>query len=105
MKGGMGVVGMIATIRKEYENGKEKLEKAEAQAVADYATNKDAYFAARRDLVSQKDQMDVELQTAGGNLQQFGEDKAVNQHEVGAASQYLGQLSTSCDSLLKQYDN
>jgi chromosome segregation ATPase len=104
-KGGTGVIEMIAQVRMEYQNGKTMLEKAEAQAVVDYANNKDAYHAARRDLVSQKDQLEVELQTAQANLAQYGEDKAANEREVAATKVYLGQLSQSCDSLLKNYDN
>jgi DNA repair exonuclease SbcCD ATPase subunit len=104
-KGGMGVIGMIATIRKTYESGKLKLEKAEAQAVLDFGNNKDMYYAARRDLESQTDQLEVELQTAHGNLAQYKEDKSANENEVGATNMYLGQLSSSCDSLLKNYDN
>jgi len=104
-KGGMGVIGMIATIRKKYESGKLKLEKAEAQAVLDFGINKDAYYAARRDLEAQSDQFEVELQTSHGNLAQYKEDKTTNENEVGATNMYLGQLSTSCDSLLKNYDN
>jgi len=105
MKGGQGVIQMIATVRNEYQNGMTQLEKAEAQAVADYSTNKDAYYAAKRDLISYKDQLEVELQTAQGNLQQYGEDKTTNVGEVSDTDVYLGQLAGSCDSLLKNYDN
>merc|ERR1719271_1973370 len=103
-KGGTGVIEMIAQVRMEYENGKAELEKAEAQAVLDYANNKDAYHQARRDLVSQQDQLEVELQTAEANLQQYQEDKAANEKEVESTKVYLGQLASSCDSLLKNYD-
>lgn len=103
-KGGTGVIEMIAQVRMEYENGKAELEKAEAQAVVDYANNKDAYHQARRDLVSQQDQLEVELQTAEANLQQYQEDKAANEKEVESTKVYLGQLASSCDSLLKNYD-
>merc|ERR1719380_133460 len=75
MKGGMGVIGMISTIRNEYEGGKLKLEKAEAQAVLDFGNNKDAYYTTRRDLESQNDQLQIELQTAHGNMGQYKEDK------------------------------
>lgn len=105
MKGGQGVIQMIATVRNEYQNGMTQLEKAEAQAVADYSANKDAYYAAKRDLISYKDQLEVELQTAQGNLQQYGEDKTTNVGEVSDTDVYLGQLAGSCDSLLKNYDN
>lgn len=105
MKGGMGVIGMISTIRKEYEGGKLKLEKAEAQAVLDFGNNKDAYYTSRRDLESQNDQLEIELQTAHGNMGQYKEDKTTNQNEVAATNVYLGQLGTSCDSLLKNYDS
>lgn len=103
-KGGTGVIEMIAQVRMEYENGKAELEKAEAQAVVDYGNNKEAYYAARRDLVSQQDQLEVELQTAEANLSQYQEDKAANEKEVEATKVYLGQLANSCDSLLKNYD-
>jgi len=104
-KGGTGVIQMIATIRNTYQTGMTQLEKAEAQAVVDFGNNKDMYYAARRDLIGQKDQLDVELQTAGGNLQQYGEDKTTNEQEVAATNVYLGQLGTSCDALIKNYDN
>jgi len=103
-KGGTGVIEMIAQVRTEYENGKAMLEKGEAQAVVDYANNKEAYYQARRDLVSQQDQLEVELQTAQANLSQYQEDKAANEKEVESTKVYLGQLSSSCDSLLKNYD-
>jgi len=103
-KGGTGVIEMIAQVRTEYENGKAELEKAEAQAVIDYRNNKEAYYQARRDLVSQQDQLEVELQTAEANLAQYQEDKASNEKEVEATKVYLGQLANSCDSLLKNYD-
>jgi chromosome segregation ATPase len=103
-KGGTGVIEMIAQVRTEYENGKAELEKAEAQAVVDYANNKEAYYQARRDLVAQQDQLEVELQTAQANLAQFQEDKAANEKEVESTKVYLGQLASSCDSLLKNYD-
>merc|ERR1719316_859876 len=63
-KGGRGVIEMIATVRKEYEQGKADLEQAEATAVADYEQYKTDYQAMRRDLVSQQDKFTVELQTA-----------------------------------------
>merc|ERR1719231_2036750 len=89
----------------EYEQGKSDLEKAEEQAIKDYNAAKAQYQATRRDLVSQQDQLEVELQTAEANLSQYQEDKAANEHEVEATKVYLGQLSNSCDSLLKNYDN
>merc|ERR550514_835584 len=44
-KGGTGVIEMIAQVRKEYEQGKADLEKAEAQAIADYNKYKAEYQA------------------------------------------------------------
>eukprot|EP00746_Dinoflagellata_sp_MGD_P163202 gnl/MRDRNA2_/MRDRNA2_91113_c0_seq1.p1 gnl/MRDRNA2_/MRDRNA2_91113_c0~~gnl/MRDRNA2_/MRDRNA2_91113_c0_seq1.p1 ORF type:complete len:737 (+),score=225.31 gnl/MRDRNA2_/MRDRNA2_91113_c0_seq1:191-2401(+) len=104
-KGGKGVVQMISTVRKEYEQGKADLEKAEAQAVIDYTKYKADYQAARRDLVSQEDRLNVELQTAKAALAQYKEDKAANEQEIQAAVTYLGQLAQSCDSLLEHYDD
>merc|ERR1719191_1456640 len=104
MKGGAGVIEMIATVRKEYEQGKADLEAAEAQAVIDFAQMKAEYQQARRDLVSQQDRLETELHTAEMNLSQFEEDKKANEDEIGAAKVYLGQLGQSCDSLLKNYD-
>jgi hypothetical protein len=103
-KGGSGVIEMIATVRTEYETGKADLEKAEAQAIADFIAARDAYRKSRADLVSQQDRLEVELQTAEANLSQFQEDKASNEAEVAAAKTYMGQLKASCDSLLKHYD-
>merc|ERR1719161_872025 len=104
-KGGSGVVEMISTVRKEYEQGMDDLEKGEAQAVADYAQTKTDYQQARRDLVSQQDRLETELQTAEANLAQFQDDKASNEDEITAAVTYLGQLAHSCDSLLEHYDD
>jgi chromosome segregation ATPase len=104
-KGGKGVVQMISTVRKEYEQGKADLEKAEAQAVADYTKYKADYQQMRRDLVSQEDRLNVELQTARAALAQYKEDKAANEQEIQAAITYLGQLAQSCDSLLQHYDD
>jgi len=103
-KGGKGVVQMIQTVRKEYEQGKADLEKAEAQAVADYAKYKADYQQMRRDLVSQEDRLNVELQTAKAALAQYKEDKAANEQEIQAAVTYLGQLASSCNSLIEHYD-
>lgn len=103
-KGGKGVVQMISTVRKEYEQGKADLEKAEAQAVIDYTKYKADYQAMRRDLVSQEDRLTVELQTAKAALAQYKEDKASNEQEIQAAVTYLGQLAQSCNSLLEHYD-
>merc|ERR1719311_74731 len=103
-KGGKGVVQMISTVRKEYEQGKADLEKAEAKAVEDYTKYKADYQAMRRDLVSQEDRLTVELQTAKAALAQYKEDKAANEQEIQAAVTYLGQLAQSCDSLLEHYD-
>jgi len=104
MKGGAGIIEMIATVRKEYEQGKSDLEKAEAQAVVDYANMKAEYQAMRRDLVSQQDRLETELHTAEMNLSQFEEDKKSHEDEIAASKVYLGQLGQSCDSLLKNYD-
>lgn len=104
MKGGSGIIQMIATVRKEYEQGKSDLEKAEAQAVIDYNNMKAEYQATRRDLVSQQDRLETELHTAEMNLSQFEEDKKANEDEIAASKVYLGQLGQSCDSLLKNYD-
>merc|ERR1719331_3113547 len=95
---------MIATVRKEYEQGKADLEAAEAQAVIDFAQMKAEYQQARRDLVSQQDRLETELHTAQMNLAQFEEDKKANEHEIVNAEVYLSQLGQSCDSLLKNYD-
>merc|ERR1719311_619696 len=103
-KGGAGIIEMISTVRTEYETGKADLEKAEAQAIADFLAARDAYRKARADLVSQQDRLEVELQTAEANLSQFQEDKASNEQEVAAAKTYMGQLKASCDSLLTHYD-
>merc|ERR1719160_2254089 len=103
-KGGKGVVQMISQVRKEYEQGKADLEKAEAKAVEDYTKYKADYQAMRRDLVSQEDRLTVELQTAKAALAQYKEDKGTNEQEIQAAITYLGQLSQSCDSLLEHYD-
>lgn len=103
-KGGKGVVQMISQVRKEYEQGKADLEKAEAKAVEDYTKYKADYQAMRRDLVSQEDRLTVELQTAKAALAQYKEDKSTNEQEIQAAITYLGQLSQSCDSLLEHYD-
>lgn len=104
MKGGSGIIQMIATVRKEYEQGKSDLEKAEAQAVIDFNNMKAEYQATRRDLVSQQDRLETELHTAEMNLSQFEEDKKANEDEIAASKVYLGQLGQSCDSLLKNYD-
>merc|ERR1719262_2085630 len=104
MKGGAGVIEMIATVRKEYEQGKADLEAAEAQAVVDYNNMKAEYQQTRRDLVSQQDRLETELHTAEMNLSQFEEDKKANEDEIAASKVYLGQLGQSCDSLLKNYD-
>lgn len=104
-KGGAGIIEMISTVRKEYEQGKADLEKAEAEAIADYANTKAAYQQARRDLVTQQDRLTAELQTAEANLSQFQDDKQSNEEEIAAATAYLGQLASSCDSLLKHYDD
>lgn len=103
-KGGMGVVQMISTVRKEYEQGKADLEAAEAQAIIDYRNAKAAYEQSRRDLVSTKDRLDTELQTAESNLSQFQEDKASNEDDIKAAVVYLGQLANSCNSLIENFD-
>merc|ERR1719263_498914 len=95
---------MIATVRKEYEQGKADLEKAEDEAVADYAKTKATYQATRRDLVTQQDRLTTELQTAEANLDQFKDDKQSNEEEIASAVAYLGQLAQSCDSLLEHYD-
>merc|ERR1719465_34192 len=100
----MGVVQMISTVRKEYEGGKSVLEAAEAQAIVDYNNAKTAYEQNRRDLVSTNDRLNVELQTAEGNLAQFQEDKATNEDDIKAAVAYLGQLKDSCNSLLENFD-
>merc|ERR1719463_283132 len=104
MKGGAGVIEMIATVRKEYESGKADLENAEAQAVIDYNNMKAEYQAARRDLVTQQDRLETELHTAEMNLSQFEEDKKSHEDEIAATKVYQGQLGQSCDSLLKNYD-
>merc|ERR1719310_401471 len=104
MKGGAGVIEMIATVRKEYEQGKADLEAAEAQAVIDFNNMKAEYQQARRDLVSQQDRLETELHTAEMNLSQFEEDKKSHEDEIAATKVYQGQLGQSCDSLLKNYD-
>jgi len=104
MKGGAGVIEMIATVRKEYEAGKADLEAAEAQAVIDYNNMKAEYQQTRRDLVSQQDRLETELHTAEMNLSQFEEDKKSHEDEIAATKVYQGQLGQSCDSLLKNYD-
>jgi len=103
-KGGSGIIGMISTVRTEYETGKADLEKAEAQAIVDFNNARDAYRKARADLVSQQDRLEVELQTAENNLSQYQEDKASNEQEVAASKAYYGQLKNSCDGLLEHYD-
>merc|ERR1719160_2147537 len=95
---------MISVVRKEYEQGKEDLENAETQAIADYAQTKTDYQQTRRDLVSQQDRLTTELQTAESNLSQFQDDKASNEEEIAAATTYLGQLAKSCNSLLENFD-
>merc|ERR1719443_18642 len=103
-KGGAGVIEMIATVRKEFEQGKADLIKAEEEAVKNYNDSKEAYQISRRELVATQDKLTVELQTAQANLAQFQEDKKSNEDEVVAATAYLGQLSSSCDSLLANFD-
>jgi len=103
-KGGAGVIEMIATVRKEFEQGKADLIKAEDEAVKNYNDSKEAYNTSRRELVATQDKLTVELQTAQANLAQFQEDKKSNEDEVVAATAYLGQLSSSCDSLLANFD-
>jgi len=103
-KGGSGIIEMITVVRKEYEQGKADLNTAEEQSIKDFVAAKAAYQAARRDLVAQKDQLEVELQTAEAAMDQAIQDKAANEQEVVAATTYLAQLGSSCDSLLKHYD-
>jgi len=103
-KGGTGVIEMIATVRKEFEQGKADLIKAEEEAVKNYNDSKEAYQTSRRELVATQDKLTVELQTAQANLAQFQEDKKANEAEVVAATEYLKQLSGSCDSLLANFD-
>jgi len=103
-KGGAGIVEMISTVRKEYEQGKADLEAAEAQAVSDYAEAKKTYQQMRSDLVTQMDRLTVEKQTAESNLDQFQDDKASNEAEIQASITYLGQLANSCNSLLANFD-
>jgi len=103
-KGGSGVVQMISQVRQEFEVAKAHLEKGEAQAITDFNAGKDAYQAARNDLVSNQDKLTVEKQTAEASLSQFKEDKINHQEEITAATTYLGQLSGSCDSLLQHFD-
>lgn len=103
-KGGAGVIEMIATVRKEFEQGKADLIKAEDEAIKNYNDSKEAYNTSRRELVATQDKLTVELQTAQANLAQFEEDKKSNEEEVIAATAYLQQLSASCDSLLANFD-
>jgi predicted nuclease with TOPRIM domain len=103
-KGGAGVIEMIATVRKEFEQGKADLIKAEDEAVKNYNDSKESYQTTRRELVATQDKLTVELQTAQANLAQFQEDKKSNEAEVVAATEYLKQLSSSCDSLLANFD-
>jgi len=103
-KGGAGVIEMIATVRKEFEQGKGDLIKGEEEAVKTYGESKSAYETSRRELVATQDKLTVELQTAQANLAQFQEDKKSNEAEVVAATQYLQQLSGSCDSLLQNFE-
>lgn len=103
-KGGMGVVQMISTVRKEYEQGKADLEAAEAQAIVDFNAAEAAYNQNRADLVAQGNRLNAELQTAEANLAQFKEDKTSNEDDIKAAIVYLGQLKTSCSSLLANFD-
>jgi DNA repair exonuclease SbcCD ATPase subunit len=103
-KGGTGVIEMIATVRKEFEQGKADLIKAEDAAIKNYNDSKEAYNTSRRELVATQDKLTVELQTAQANLAQFEEDKKSNEAEVIATTEYLKQLSGSCDSLLANFD-
>lgn len=103
-KGGMGVVQMISTVRKEYEQGKADLEAGEAQAIIDYRNAKAAYEQNRADLVSQNDRLEAELQTAEASLAQAKEDKTQNEDDIQAAVVYLGQLANSCNSLIENFD-
>lgn len=103
-KGGSGVVQMISVVRNEFQAGKEHLEKGEAQAIKDYADTKAAYQQARQDLESNQDKLTVEKQTAEANLSQFRDDKSGHEDEIQAATTYLGQLSSSCNSLLEHFD-
>jgi len=104
-KGGSGVIGMISTVRKEFEAGQRDLEAGEKQTQADYDQAKEDYQNARRDLVSQGDRLTVEQQTAETEMEQALEDKASNEEEVAAAKAYLLQLGGSCNMLLKNYDD
>merc|ERR1719265_1816701 len=96
---------MISTVRTEFEQGKRDMEAAEKQAQADYEKAREDYQKLRRDLVSQGDKLTVEKQTAEAEMEQAIEDKASNQQEVEAAKQYLVQLGSSCNTLLKNYDS
>jgi hypothetical protein len=103
-KGGMGVVQMISTVRKEYEQGKSVLEAAEAQAIVDFNAAKAAYVQSRADLVATGNRLTAELQTAESNLAQFKEDKQQNEDDIQSAITYLGQLGHSCATLLEHFD-
>jgi len=104
-KGGAGVIDMIATVRGEFETGVEQLEQAEHQEVSEFEQVKSNYNSARNDLVATKDQLTAQLHTAQATLEQAKEDKTSHETEVAAADQYLAQLSSSCQSLLQNFDN
>jgi len=103
-KGGSGVVQMISVVRNEFQAGKTHLEKGEAQAIKDYQATKAAYQQARQDLESNQDKLTVEKQTAEANLAQFRDDKTSHEEEIQASVTYLGQLGSSCSSLLEHFD-
>jgi len=104
-KGGSGVIGMISTVRQEFEAGQRDLQEGEKQTQADYDQAKEDYQKARRDLVSQGDRLTVEQQTAEAEMDQAQDDKASNEQEVASTKSYLLQLGGSCNLLLKNYDN
>jgi len=103
-KGGRGVVEMIQSIRGEFEKGKSDLEGAEKQAHTDYQTTREAYEAARGALIQQLNRITVELQTAQANIEQSKEDKLANEAVVTKTQAYKGQIGSSCEPLLKDFE-
>jgi len=98
---GGGVVGAIEALRQDFEKAAADAQKAEEQAVADYAAAEQRYNSSRGALVDASTQLTQQLQTAQSDQATFKENLASHQEAVASADAYLGDLRRSCASLVE----
>jgi len=104
-KGGSSTLQVLQQTRQEFEHGKETLISTESTMVTEFESSKTSYNGNRGALVDSGNRLTVELQTAQGDLASHQGNLQSNTEEVNAATNYLTQISGSCDSLNAHFDD